>query len=295
MLDVRQLHYFVAVAETLHFGRAAARLHMAQPPLSRHIAMLEQELGVKLFERTSRRVALTAAGSQLLRDAYQLLATLEEIPGRVRATSRGLMGEVKVGFTMYAANSVLPRLVRRFREEYPAVEIVLREGLPQQLVAELLDNKLDVAITIRGETGFGLETRIVWQEPLCVVLPEDHPRAEAAILHLEELRDDAFILVSRDTTRVLHDMVVTSCRAAGFEPNVMLETQLQQTIVSLVAEGLAVALVPDSMRRVRMEGVVYLPLVDAPLIDQVVALTPDNRNPSALAMAEFAASMSRDS
>ncbi|RYG70172.1 LysR family transcriptional regulator [bacterium] len=291
MLDVRQLRYFVTVAETLHFGRAAVKLHMSQPPLSRHIAMLEKELGVSLFERTSRRVMLTAAGAQLLRDAHQLLATLDEMPGRARAADRGVIGAVKVGFTMYAANSVLPGLVRRFREEYPAVEIVLREILPQELVAELLENKLDIGITLQGETGPRLETRVVWQEPLCVALPAAHRHAEATSIHLEELRQDAFILVSRDTTSVLHDIVVASCRAAGFEPNIILETHLQQTIISLVAEGLAVALVPDSMRKVRMEGLVYRPLIEAPKIAQVVAFAPENRNPSALAMMEFAASM----
>lgn len=294
MLDLRRLQYFVTVAETLHFGRAAARLHIAQPPLSRHIAMLEQELGVKLFERTSRRVALTAAGAQLQRDAHQLLSSLEEMPNRVRAASRGVIGEVKLGFTMYAANSFLPELVRRFREQYPAVNIVLHERLPQELAAQLLDNKLDVGITLQGETGPGLETWGVWQERLCVALPAGHPGANAPILHLHELRDEAFIVVSRDTTRVLHDAVIRSCRAAGFEPNVLLETHLQQTIVSLVAEGLAVALVPDSMRRVCMEGLVYRPLANAPLIEQVVAMAPGNRNPSASAMAEFAASISRE-
>jgi DNA-binding transcriptional LysR family regulator len=289
MLDLRQLHCFVTVAETLHFGRAAARLHMSQPPLSRHIAALEQELGVTLFERTSRRVTLTAAGGQLLRDAHLLLATLEEMPGRARAASRGVTGEVKLGFTMYAANTVLPGLVRQFREQYPAVEIVLREKLPHELGAELLDNKLDVGITIQGETGPGLETRRVWQEPLCAAIPASHPCSGAAMLRLAELREDAFILVSRSTTHVLHDTVLNSCRAAGFEPNVILETHLQQTIVSLVAEGLAVALVPDSMRRVRIDGLVYLPIANAPQICQVVTWAPSNRNPSASAMIEVAA------
>lgn len=288
MLDLRRLRYFVEVAETLHFGRAAAQLHMAQPPLSRHIAALEGELGVKLFERTSRRVALTAAGVQLQRDASQLLATLEEMPHRARAASRGEIGEVKVGFTMYAANSVLPSLVRRFREQYPSVNIVLHETLPQDLVTGLLDGKLDVGITLRGETGPGLETWTVWQEPLCAALPAKHRCAKAKQLHLEELKGDAFIVVSRETTRVLNEAVLASCRAAGFEPKVLLETHLQQTIVSLVAEGLAVALVPDSMRKVQMKGLVFRELADATVIEQVVAMAPGNRNPAALAMRELA-------
>lgn len=289
MLDLRRLHYFVTVAETLHFGRAAARLYMAQPPLSRQIAQLEAELGVKLFERTSRRVTLTAAGEQLQRDAVRLLHTLEEIPHRARAAARGEIGEVRVGFTMYAANSVLPGLVQRFRKRYPSVNIVLHERVPQDLAAELLDNKLDIGITLRGETGPDLQTYGLFQEPLCAALPAAHRCAAAETLNLQELRDEPFIMVSRDTARVLNEAVITACRAAGFEPKIFLETHLQQTIVSLVAEGLAVALVPDSMRRVKIEGLVYRPLAHATLIDQVVALSPGNRNPAARAMLEFAA------
>jgi DNA-binding transcriptional LysR family regulator len=293
-LDLRQLRYFVTVAETLHFGRAATRLHMSQPPLSRHIATLEKELGAMLFERTSRRVALTAAGVQLLRDAQQLLATLDEMPNRARAASRGITGEIKVGFTMYAANSLLPALARRFREQFPAVEMVLREKLPQEMVADLLDNKLDVGISIQGETGPGLESRRVWQEPLCAAIPAGHPCAAASTLRLVDLRNDPFILVSRSTTHVLHDTIMNACRAADFEPNVILETHLQQTIISLVAEGLAVALVPNSMRRVHIEGLVYRTLDQAPTVSQVIAWSPVNRNPSTAAMIEFAQAIGRE-
>ncbi|MDF3917901.1 LysR substrate-binding domain-containing protein [Salinicola salarius] len=286
MMELRQLRYFVTLAETLHFGRAAERLHITQPPLSRQIAALEATLGTPLFERHSRSVAMTPAGEQFLDHARRLLSDLELAVHATRMAADAAHRELRIGFTMYAAWNLLPGLVRRYGDAYPADDLTLNETLPRDLQQALMTGRVDVGISFPLLIGGSLCYRPLYREPLCAVLPQGHPRAGDARLAVAALARESFVTFPASTAPTLHEAVMTCCRRARFEPKVRLETHLQQTIVNLVAAGLGVALVPDSMRRIRLPGAVFLPLDDSPAIEQGIYWHPHNTNP---ALADFLA------
>ncbi len=279
MIDIKHLRYFAMLSETLHFGRAAQRLHLSQPALSRQIAALEGELGVTLFERGTRAVALTAAGQRFAGDARALLAALEQAARNARAAALGEQGALSVGFTMCAAYSVVPGLARAYGAAFPAVALQIRELFPADLMTHLGDGKIDAAITFPIERMAGIEVREIHREPLCAVLAADHRLAGVPIVDLAELAGDAFVQSPREVSPTLHDAIMGSCKRAGFEPQIRLEAQLQQTILTLVAEGVGVALVPQSMRRAQLEGIVFRPVTDAPQIQLMLAWRAQNRNP----------------
>jgi len=279
VIDIKHLRYFAMLAETLHFGRAAQRLHLSQPALSRQIAALEGELGVVLFERGTRAVALSAAGRRFADDARALLAGLEQAARNAQAAAQGEQGALSVGFTMCAAYSVVPGLARTYGAAYPAVELQIRELFPADLLTQLGDGKIDAAITFPIERTAGIRVREIHREPLCAVLAADHRLAGAAAIELSGLAGDAFVQSPREVSAVLHDAILGCCKRAGFEPQIRLEAQLQQTILTLVAERVGVALVPQSMRRTQLEGIVFKPLVEAPEIQLVLAWREQNHNP----------------
>ncbi|WP_423823247.1 LysR family transcriptional regulator [Salinisphaera sp. SPP-AMP-43] len=268
MMNFRQLRYFVALAETQHFGQAAARLHITQPPLSRQIAALEQDLGVRLFERHSRHVALTPAGDDFYRHALRLLADAERASQSARATEAGAIGELRLGFAMYAAFSLLPRLVRVFSAARPRITLSLEEILPRDMEQAVLEHRLDIGIGMPLGRPGRLDYRALAREPLCAVLPRSHPQADAPVVDVAGLADEDFITLPRSTAPALHEAVLECCAAHGFVPRIRLETHLQQTIVSLVAEGLGVALVPASLSRLRMDEIVFVAIDGSPLIEQ---------------------------
>ena len=241
-IELRQLRYFVALADTLHFGRAATQLHITQPPLSRQIAALEDTLGVALFARSSRQVELTAAGRHFHEHAVRVLAALDGAVRSTQATARGERGVLRVGFTMSAAWNVLPALIRRYGDAFPAAEIQLSEVVPRELDEALLSGRADVGIAFPWQRPDGLEYLRVHAEPLWAVLPAGHPLAAAAVVAVGELADEPFITFPAATAPALHALVAGCCREHGFEPRIRLETHLQQTIVNLVAEGLGVSL-----------------------------------------------------
>ncbi len=279
MLDIRPLRYFVAVAQQLHFGRAAAQLHISQPPLSRQIAALEAELGAALFERNAHKVALTPAGAQLYQEAQHILHGLERLPGNVLAAASGQAGSLSVGFTMCAAYSVIPRMARRFAAAYPKVALKLREVVSNDLAAQLLDGRIDVAVMLPSGPVAGLRQQAVFVEPLCVALPAGHPAARSRGFRLVELAGSPFVAATAEASPVLRSTIEEQCAAAGFAPDVRMEVQLQQTVLSLVAEGVGVALVPDSMRKMQVEGVRFRKLPGARTIEQVMAWAEHVRNP----------------
>jgi len=279
VIDIKHLRYFAMLAETLHFGRAAQRLHLSQPALSRQIAALEGELGVVLFERGTRAVALSAAGRRFADDARALLAGLEQAARNAQAAAQGEQGALSVGFTMCAAYSVVPGLARTYGAAHPAVELQIRELFPADLLTQLGDGKIDAAITFPIERTAGIRVREIHREPLCAVLAADHRLAGAAAIELSGLAGDAFVQSPREVSAVLHDAILGCCKRAGFEPQIRLEAQLQQTILTLVAERVGVALVPQSMRRTQLEGIVFKPLVEAPEIQLVLAWREQNHNP----------------
>ncbi|WP_204353005.1 LysR family transcriptional regulator [Salinicola peritrichatus] len=289
-MDIRQLRYFVTLAETLHFGRAAERLHITQPPLSRQIAALEATLGTPLFERHSRAVTLTPAGEHFLAHARRLLSDLELAVHATRSAANTRRRELRIGFTMYAAWNLLPGLVRAYSDAYPDDTLMLDETLPRDLQQALMNGEADVGVSFPLLVGSSLQYRPLYREPLCAVLPCDHPRGRDARIAVASLAEEAFVTFPEATAPALYEAVMSCCRRARFEPRIRLQTHLQQTIVNLVAEGLGVALVPGSMRRIRLPGAVFLPLDESPVIEQGIYWHPRNTNPALAALLERAES-----
>jgi DNA-binding transcriptional LysR family regulator len=279
MIDVKPLRYFVALAETRHFGRAAARLNLSQPPLSRQLAALEASLGVTLIERSPRSVTLTAAGERFYTDAKAILGAIEQACNNAQAAAHGDTGTLAIGFTMCAAYSVVPGYARTFGSAYPEVALNLREVVSNDLAAQVLAGHIDAAIMFPGATSKGLAARTIVSEPLCVALSRTHPRARARQLKIAQLAGESFVLASEDVAPTLRAAILEHCRSGGFEPDIRFEVQLQQTVLSLVDEGVGIALVPASMRKAQLAGVVFRPLADAPTIEQVLVWSSANRNP----------------
>lgn len=258
-MDLRRLRYFVAVAEEASFNRAAQKLHMSQPPLSNQIKQLEKELGVVLFERTSRGVRVTEAGELLLDEARRILAQIEQTVRIVRRVGNGEVGRLTLGFVPSASDEALPPILNDFRERYPEVELFLREMRPNLIVQRLHDGQIDAGLLYLPLEDPALEAECVLREPLVLALPEKHPLAAEDRVELRRLAGEPFILPARYAMMPgLHGQVIEACRQAGFTPDaVQKDVWLMQTIVGLVAGGIGVALVPDSLRNLRRRGVAY--------------------------------------
>ncbi|TCR89790.1 LysR substrate-binding domain-containing protein [Rhizobium sp. BK376] len=280
MVDIRQMRYFIALAETLHFGRAADRLNITQPPLSRQVGALERELGVKLLERHSRRAVLTAAGQQFLEDARSVVSSFDQACRNVRLADRGELGELSIGFMMHAAHTVLPGLAKRYMAAFPLVEVKLREVIPSSLSGDVVAGRFDAGITFSPGPVRGLATYPVHRENLCLAIHREHEFAAHDVIGAAALEGQPLIATPVDVAPTLRQAISDYCRPYGFEPTIRLETQLQQTIISLVGENLGIALVPQSMAKLQTRDVVFRALEDAPAIEQVIAWRPQNLNPA---------------
>jgi DNA-binding transcriptional LysR family regulator len=278
-LTLNQLRYFCELADAGNFGRAAERLHMTQPPLSRQIAGLESELGTELFERGPKGVTLTAAGRQLLVDAREVLRLAALAQRNVVAARRGETGQLSLGFTMCAAYSVVPVLTRLYKAAFPKVEFRVREMMPVVLDRALREGDIDLGISFPGLDGPGTMSRLLLREPMSVVLPVNHGLARVRRLNVKNLSAESFLIVPRDQAPSLHDNVVQRCQSAGFTPKIGLEVYLQQTIVNLVAAGLGVAFVPSSMQKAQVKGAVFKPVDNPPMVDQLLVWQSMNTNP----------------
>lgn len=264
-IDLRRLYYFVVVAEELHFTRAAERLHIAQPPLSYHIQQLEHELDVQLFARTRHQVQLTDAGRTLLSEAYRLFGQVEQMVRMVQRVGHGEIGLLTLGFVPSASNTILPTILRIFRERFPEVHLLLKEQNPDQLVRGLAEQRLDIGFLYLPCEGSTLETRPMSREPLVVVLPENHPSGKQEEIALSALAEEFFVLPPRyAAVPGLLSHIMEACLRAGFVPKVAQEAWLMQTIIGLVAANIGVALVPASVQHLHRTGVIYRPLQDSP-------------------------------
>lgn len=273
-MELRHLRSFAVLAEERHFGRAAERLHLAQPALSQQIKQLERELGVDLFVRTTRRVDLTEAGVHLVGHARDVLAGVDRARDDLAALSSGHAGRVSVGFVGTATYDVLPRVAQEVRRSLPGVELELRgELLSPQLAAGLADRTYDLALLRPGEPG--LEVRTLRTERLVAVLPAGHPLAARRRIRLSALKDEAFVMHPSGHRSSMHNRVLEACAAAGFEPAPVVEVSETATLVVFVAAGLGVALVPEPVRSLGLEGVSYVALTDAPTIDLALAARAD--------------------
>jgi DNA-binding transcriptional LysR family regulator len=264
-MELRHIRYFIAVAEECHFGRAAERLHIAQPPLSQQIKQLEAELGVQLLVRSTRRVELTQAGERYLERARAIVAGVEEAGREAVRVAAGEVGRVSLGFVGSTTYELLPRLTRVLRQELPLVELDLHgEMLTPDQVAGLHDGTLDLAFLRPPVRDPDLRLKVLRREPLVAVLPEAHPLAALEAVPLPDLRAEPFVSFLSQHRSVTFDAVFDACLAAGFEPDVRQEVAETSTLVSLVAAGLGVALVPESVQHLRVTGAVYRPLEGEP-------------------------------
>ena len=266
--DLWQLRYFVAVAEHLHFGRAAAALHISQPPLSRAIRALEERLGVRLFARSRRRVELTPEGARLVGEARRMLGQLERTVQEMRGMARGEEGRLRIGFVSLADYGVLPGLLKAYKAARPGVALALREMLSPDQAAALAAGELDFGLLLPPVSGVELEHLVVQSERFVAALPARHRLARdvgrnAGPIALRELADEAFVMAPRDIAPGLHDIVSALAARAGFAPRVAQEAIQMQTVVSLVSSGLGVALVPASIANLGRRGVRYRELRDA--------------------------------
>ena len=262
--DLRQLRHFIAVAERLHFGRAAAALHISQPPLSRSIRDLEARVGATLLARTRRSVALTPEGARFLEEAKRLLAQLERAVQEVGSMAAGAGGRLRLGFVSLADYGVLPGLLKAYKAARPGVELALREMLSPGQAAALASGELDIGLLLPPVAGADLEHIVVQRERFVAALPARHRLAHTrGRIAVRELAGEAFVMVPRALAPGLHDIIAALTARAGFAPRIVQEAIQMQTVVSLVSSGLGVALVPASVANLGRRGVAYRELADA--------------------------------
>ena len=270
MIELWLWRQFVTLAEDLHFGHAAARLHMTQPPLTQAIQGLERQIGVALFTRNRRSVALTPAGAALLPAARRLLAAADDLPRVAQAAAAGLAGRLRLAFVSSIAYGPLPEWLRAFRLAQPEVALQLREAtLDVQLEAFDAD-EIDAGFVLHapGAVPPGFAAWAALQEPLVMALPESHPAAARPVAHglrLAELAAEPLVIFPRQIAPSLFDAVLAAYRAQGATPRIAQEAIQMQTIVNLVSAGMGVAWVPESVTRLQRPGVVYRAVLDAGL------------------------------
>ena len=254
-IDIRQLRYFAMVAEELHFGRAAERLGMAQPPLTQQIQKLERALGFAVFLRRPRRTTLTAAGAALLEEARRVLRDFDEALERTRRAGRGETGRLVLGTPPSVMLTRLPAAIRKYRGRYPEVQFTLRE-LSTPAIAEQLDSgALDVGLLREAPAN-----EVILREPVVAVLPATHPLAAKPRLALRQLAKEPFVLFPRRVGEAFYDKLAAFCAEAGFAPRVVQEATQWQSVVTFVETGLGVSLAPACVQKFRWKGVAYRPL-----------------------------------
>ncbi|MEU1788422.1 LysR family transcriptional regulator [Streptomyces sparsogenes] len=280
-LPLRQLHAFVVLAEELHFGHAAARLGIAQPPLSQQIRRLEDKVGHALFGREPGRVTLTPAGRELLPAARRALTDLADGLAAARAVGSGRTGRLRIGFAASLALTVLPGLLRTFRQRFPGVHLDIHEMTSAPQIAALHDKTIDIGLlreppTDETELGF----RTVLDEPFVAVLPATHPLAAQRAVELGQLADSPFVLLPRAVGPQLYDQITGLCTAAGFTPRIAQHAVEWQTVCALVETDLGVSLAPASIRRIRLKGVAFRGIKPGTARTRVaVAWRKNDRNP----------------
>jgi DNA-binding transcriptional LysR family regulator len=267
-MELRHLRYFVAVAREGHITRAAEKLNIAQPPLSQQIKQLEAEIKAPLFLRLPRGVALTDAGHSFLADAEAILADVERAKTRAQRTARGEVGRIAVGFTTSAPfHPLVARAIREFRRARPDVSFGLEETGSGELLAGLRDERLDVAFIRSGLADpEGITVHPLLDEDMVAALPARHALSRTKHLSLRELASENFILYRRPDGRGLYDVIIAACTEAGFSPHVGQEAPRIVSTLNLVAAGLGVTIVPASLSRLPLEGVIYRPLHGKPSV-----------------------------
>jgi DNA-binding transcriptional LysR family regulator len=262
-IELRHLRYFAILAQELHFGRAAARLGIAQPPLSQQIRRLETILGTRLLERTSRRVQLTDAGRAFLVETERVLAGVEGAVEAARRSGRGESGELRVAFAATVMFLALPSIIREFRTRFPRVHLDLREMPTGPQLQALRDGEIDIGFVREPRPDPELEMVTVMREPLRIAVNRSHPLASRPTLAVRDLAEEPFVLFPAELAPGLHAQVMSLCRSAGFSPRVVEESRELYTSVSLVEAGVGVSILPASVEKLGWRGVRYRPIPSA--------------------------------
>jgi len=263
-VELRQLRYFQAVAEEGSFSRAAERLHVSQPPLSVQVKALEDELGLRLLDRSNRGVTLTPAGEVFYEETRAALSRLEHARIAARHAGQGEIGTVSVGFVSLAGYGALPAALKRFRERFPRVDVELHELTTDAQIRELRAGRLDLGIALGPVDEADLVFETVSREGLLLAAPRGHPAVpRSGPVRLKALANEPFVIPPRDVAPGLYDLIVSLCRANGFTPRITQHARQMQTVIGLVAGGMGLALVPASVQSYRRPGVQYRPLQSA--------------------------------
>jgi DNA-binding transcriptional LysR family regulator len=259
-MELRHLRYFVAVAEELHFGRAASRLSISQPPLSMSMRQLEEELGAKLLERDSKHVALTPAGAVFLEDVRRLLGQLGDATDLARRVASGATGRLRIGLTASMLYRGLPDLVKAYRSAYPKVVLTLVELNSAEQIEALSDDRIELGFVNVPQVPDGLEGLLVADEPFVACLPVGHRHAGSRRLDLGALADEPFVLFARSASPLYYERIIALCITAGFRPRVLFEARHWLSVAALVAKRMGVAVVPQAIRASGMHGTRFVPL-----------------------------------
>lgn len=262
-MELRQLHYFVAVAEELHFGRAALRVNISQPPLSMQIRKLEEELNVRLFKRTSRCVELTDAGQFFLNEVRGILDNIDSATRMTKETASGSIGSLSVGFVGPAMDTFLPAAIRTFHTQNPGIILTLRESSTNEQLDSLITGRIRVGFArLYNQEIEDISSKIVWQEPYVLALPVGHLLTKKNQIALGELKNQPMIMYPRKIQPSLYDSMLNCFELAGFKPIISQEAHTKHTTTALVAAGVGVAIVPESSKTFRSDDVVYVPIKD---------------------------------
>lgn len=285
-MNLRQLRYFVAVAEELHFGRAAIRLHISQPPLSQQIHNLEEVLGVTLFTREKKRVELTFAGRVFLDSARKLLEQSRLAIHSARRAARGEVGTLAIGYvSSIPFTGLIGRAVREFRAQRPDVQLHIKEMRAIDQIKAIVERGIDIGFVREPllQAHPLVESRCVYREAFVVALPADHPLTSAQAVRLADLHEDSFVLYPRDSGTVLYDQVIRICHGAGFFPSVIQETPQFAAVLDLVSAGLGISIVPASTANASLPNVRFRPIIDTVEKTDVSIVYRRGESPTALA------------
>lgn len=278
-MELRHLRYFVAVAEELHFGRAAEQLYIAQSALSQQIRALEEELGVQLFDRTKRWVRLTQAGQAFLEDVREILQHVDRAVIRSQRVARGEVGQLRIGFTILALHSVLPQILKTFRDRFPKVQLILSEMATQNQVEALRSNQLDLGFLHPPIDEIALKLYALKVEPMIVVLPKSYPLAKHKQLDMRSLNEFPLIIHPRHEGADLYDRILQLYQSVNRQPEIVQEVTTSPARIGLVAAGLGITFVPKIFSNFNYEGVIYRELQEtAPELVYAVAWRQEQRS-----------------
>lgn len=285
-MELRQLRYFLALSDTLHYGKAAEYLHIAEQPLSFQIKKLENELGYKLFERTTRSVVITPAGEVFKEKVSEGIRIIEQGAEKAGRVARGETGTLHIVYNSMALHNVVPRIISEFRERFPDIEVILSEQNSPVLEQNLINDEADVGIVaLYGAIFDELRYEVIYTDPAAIALPKNHPMAKKKIIKLAELAKEPFLVYSRKARIKSHDDLISVCHMTGFTPNIIQEAETDMALLGLVAAGLGVALVPSSFQDILTDIIDYR-IIEEPAVNVKVAVVwKDKKN--SLMLREF--------